>query len=141
VLLDFASVNFHEDGAEDIARLLFDRGVGIELGLSTAWTAARAIVEGWGKRCLRILLEPEEEEMSSALATVQAIERVLDRAVISAPRLLHGSNAAAWDLLVESAKRGYQCRIGLEDTLQLPTGEPAASNAQMVSAALKLMAR
>ena len=33
ILPDFASVNFHESGATDVARLLAERGVGVEAGL------------------------------------------------------------------------------------------------------------
>jgi uncharacterized protein (DUF849 family) len=136
---DFASVNFDEEGAEDVAQLLHARGVGIELGLSSPIDAERALAGGWDKRCIRILLEPGETEVALALANVEAIERILDEAHISAPRLLHGSGETAWPLLTEAVRRGYQCRIGFEDTLYLPTGELAAHNAQIVRAARTLM--
>ena len=35
-------------------------------------------------------------------------------------RLLHGFEAAAWVFIELAAKRGYDTRIGLEDTLVLP---------------------
>ena len=138
-LPDFVSVNFHEEGAEEVAQSLYRRGVGIELGLSTPSAAERALAAGWDKRCIRILLEPNEIDAALALAKVQAIERILDEARASAPRLLHGSEATTWPLLIEAARHGYQCRIGFEDTLQLPTGEPAMRNAELVSAARALM--
>lgn len=138
-LPDFASVNFHEAGAEEVAELLYRRGVGVELGLSNPAAAGRALAAGWGERCVRILLEPEEAGVTAALATVAAIERLLDEVGTAAPRLLHGSEATAWPLLAEAARRGYQCRIGLEDTLSLPTGELAADNAQLVRAAVEVI--
>ncbi len=140
VLPDFVSVNFHEDGAEQIARSLHDRGVGIELGLTFPFSTEIALTEGWGERCLRVLLEPMEDDTAAALVTVAEIERLLDAAKVSAPRLLHGREDTAWPLLTESAKWGYQCRIGLEDTLLLPTGETAQNNAQIIGAARALIA-
>ena len=46
----------------------------------------------------------------------------------------------AWPLLVESVKRGYQCRIGLEDTFLLPSSDLAEDNAEIIRAARELMA-
>ena len=61
ILPDFASVNFHESGATDIARLLGDRGVGVEGGLRHDEAAAVCADSGLGDRCLRILIEPMEQ--------------------------------------------------------------------------------
>ena len=41
----------------------------------------------------------------------------------------------AWPLLEIALRRGYDVRIGLEDTLYLPDGHLAADNAQLVAAA------
>ena len=136
---DFASVNFAEEGAEEVAHLLQTRGVSIELGLSSPTDAARALATGWDKRCIRILLEPGETDVALALATVKAIEQTLGEAHTAAPCLLHGSEVTVWPLLMEAVRRGYQCRVGFEDTLRLPTGELAVSNAQLVSIARALM--
>jgi uncharacterized protein (DUF849 family) len=138
-LPDFVSVNFHEEKANEIAELLYAQGVGIELGLTFPFSTEIALAAGWGKRCVRVLLEPMEEDAASALATVAQIERLLDAAGVTAPRLLHGGDASAWPLLQESARRGYQCRIGLEDTLTLPDGRMADSNADIVRAARSLI--
>ena len=68
--------------------------------------------------------------------TVSAIERLLgDYASDGTPRLLHGVDATAWPLLREAARRGYDARIGLEDTLRLPGGEPPGDNLDLVKAA------
>ncbi len=140
VLPDFASVNFHEDGAERVASLLAERGVGVEVGLATIEAARKALNTGWADRCVRILIEPEDEEVAAALATVSAIEGVLSGISVAVPRLLHGSELTAWALIGEAARRGYQSRVGLEDTFLLPDGEVAESNEQLVSIAIALMA-
>ncbi|MBI1257766.1 MAG: hypothetical protein GC204_09880 [Chloroflexi bacterium] len=141
VLPDFVSVNFNEEGALEIAQMLYERGVGIEVGLAHPIEAERAIGQGWGERCLRILLEPEEKDVEGALASVAHIERLLDAANVTAPRLLHGNEETAWPLLIESAKRGYQCRIGLEDTFLLPSNDLAEDNAEIIRAARELIAQ
>ncbi len=133
---DFASVNFHEPGAAELARALLERGVGVEAGLVAAGAAHILIEAGLGASCLRVLLEPQEAEVAEALRTVESIEAVLAAARIDLPRVLHGTGPTAWPLLRVAGRRGYDARIGLEDTLQLPDGSLARDNAQMVVAAL-----
>jgi uncharacterized protein (DUF849 family) len=69
------------------------------------------------------------------------MEQVLTRAGATLPRLLHGTGDTAWALLAEAARRGYQARIGLEDTLLLPDGRVAADNAVLVAAARRMLGR
>lgn len=135
VLPDFASVNFHEPGAVRLAEELLELGVGVEAGLASppaAETLARSRLEG---RCLRVLLEPQEQALPAALGTVAEMERILGRPADAAPRLLHGTEATAWPLLAEAARRGHDARMGLEDTLRLPGGEVARDNAELVGTA------
>ena len=67
---------------------------------------------------------------------------MLDRAgVEKIPRLLHGLNRTAWDLIDAAVKRGYDTRIGFEDTLMLPNGAQAASNAALATEAVKRAGR
>jgi uncharacterized protein (DUF849 family) len=136
---DFASVNFNEPGAIDVARALLDSGVGVEAGLSQARDAAALVESGLASRCIRVLIEPQEPASVDALVTTDAIEQVLDRGGVSLPRLLHGGDATAWVLLLEAKLRGYQARIGLEDTLALPNGDRAPDNAALVAAARDLL--
>jgi uncharacterized protein (DUF849 family) len=114
---------------------VFSKGGSIESGLSTAADARLLIEIGLAGRCVRLLIEPDEPETTAALATVRAIEALLDSAGIQTPRLLHGSEAAAWPLLDQALRCGYDTRIGLEDTLALPDGSPARDNAQLVTMA------
>lgn len=135
-LPDFASVNFHEPGAAELASCLVDRGVGVEAGLIDEHAARALVASGLATRCLRILLEPQDPDLSAALRTVARTEEVLERAGVRVSRLLHGSGPTAWPLLDEAIRRRYDARIGLEDTLLLPTGGVARDNAALVQAAL-----
>lgn len=127
----FASVNFIEEGAVDVARMLFTAGVDVEAGLSEP-DAARRFVDS-GIPCVRILFEPDPESVEEALRSVDAMERIVEG--IDLPRVLHGFEETAWPLLQEAKRRGYGARIGFEDTLLMPDGSRAESNAALVIAA------
>lgn len=135
-LPDFASVNFHEPGARDIALALLDRGVGVEAGIWHAHAAIELARSGLGPRCLRVLLEPMGQTRAEVTATVAEIERDLADTAPGVPRLLHGFDAMAWPVLRLAAEQGYDMRIGLEDTLRLPDGSDAEGNASLVEAAV-----
>jgi uncharacterized protein (DUF849 family) len=135
VLPDFASVNLHEQGAGDLIEALAAMNVGVEAGLASAADARLLVALGSAALCLRILIEPHDRAPEDALATARAIIAVLDDGAIAPPRLLHGFNASAWPLLDAAISLGYDTRIGLEDTLLLPDGAPAADNAALVAAA------
>jgi uncharacterized protein (DUF849 family) len=137
VLPDFASVNFKEEGAVELASLLSSRGLGIEAGLSDALGAEILVSSGLAARCLRILLEPQENSADSALANVSAIEAALKAGGVKLPLLLHGLDATAWELLDAAAARGYDTRVGFEDVLTLPSGALAASNAELIAEAAR----
>jgi uncharacterized protein (DUF849 family) len=68
---------------------------------------------------------------------VSAIEAALKADGVKLPLLLHGLDATAWELLDAAAARGYDTRVGFEDVLTLPSGAPAASNAQLVAEAVR----
>lgn len=133
----FASVNFSEDGAAEIATLLLSRGVDIEAGLIDANSARGFVDSGLVDRCLRVLIEPQEQEQENALENVNEIESLLDSAKVELPRLLHGTEATTWAMLAEAIVRGFGGRIGFEDTLTLPDGRVARSNEELVTEALR----
>lgn len=141
VLPDFASVNFDEDGTPELCTLLMEKGIGIEAGLGSREEAELFVRLGIADRCLRILIEPVEQEISAALMTIDAIEEVLNNAHIGVPRLLHGYENTAWPLLSVALKRGYDTRIGLEDRLYLPDGGMAHDNAELVTFARQQISR
>lgn len=138
VLPDFASVNWHEPGAAELAALLLSRGVGVEAGLfhpeaAAAWTASEL-----APHCMRAMIELPAD--GPAATADDMLSQVL--AVGSAvPVLLHGLNESCWPLLEHAGVRGVQARIGLEDTLRLPDGARAPDNAALVAAAVRLLSR
>ena len=140
VLPDFASVNLHEAGAREVIQLLLEKGVGVEAGVWNAGAAETLVTSGLAERCLRVLLEPHEDDLAAARANLAAIEAELDRADVRRRRLLHGTGAGAWGILGDAITRGYDTRVGLEDTLALPDGTQAPDNAALVAAAVQMAA-
>jgi uncharacterized protein (DUF849 family) len=111
--------------------------VGVEAGLWHAGAARAFQASGLASRCLRVLLEPAEEG-GAPMTILTQIETVLEGT--PGRRLLHGLDASAWALLEVAAARGYEARIGFEDTLRLPDGGLAADNAALVGAARRILA-
>jgi uncharacterized protein (DUF849 family) len=134
---DFASVNLHEAGATEVIQVLLDAGIGVEAGLWSAPGVRTLMESGLAGRCLRILIEPAEAP-GEARANLERIERAL--AGLDRPRLLHGLDASAWDLLMLAIRRRYDARTGFEDTLALPDGSRAENNAALVAAARQIVA-
>jgi len=138
VLPDFASVNWHEPGAEELAQLLLSRGIGVEAGIFHAEAA-----ESWAKspvapHCLRVMIELGPDGDTD---TADDLLARLAGAGSPAPMLLHGLDDSCWPLLAHAGARGVQTRIGLEDTLLLPDGSTAPGNAELVAAAFDILNR
>jgi uncharacterized protein (DUF849 family) len=138
VLPDFASVNWHEPGSEDLARLLLGKGLGVEVGIfhaeaSESWAASEI-----AQHCMRVMIElPADADVATA-------DDLLSQVLVAgspAPVLLHGFDESCWPLLEHAGLRGVQARIGMEDTLRLPDGSTAPGNAALVSAAMELLSR
>jgi uncharacterized protein (DUF849 family) len=138
VLPDFASVNFNELGAVTLAKSLIARGVGIEAGIGSVLAVENFVGSKLGPKCLRVLLEPEEQEMAAAVAVIGFLEAFLNRGDVKIPRLFHGYQATAWDFVGLAAARGYDTRIGFEDTVVMPDGTLASGNAQIIAEAVTL---
>jgi uncharacterized protein (DUF849 family) len=136
VLPDHASVNWHEPGAEEVATALLDRGVGVEAGIwSGTDGAARFAASPLRTKVLRVLAEVTDPDENTAEATARALLSSLD-SDHGRPVLLHGEDGGAWPVLRLAGRLRLATRIGLEDTLFLPDGERALSNAQLVAAGL-----
>ena len=138
MLPDFASVNLHEAGAAQVMELFLERGVGVEAGIWNAPAAVTLIKSGLADNCLRILLEPAEASCSARANLLQMEDALIG---VTPPRLLHGLGHCAWHLVELAARRGYDTRIGFEDTLRLPDGSLADGNADLVCAARRLVER
>jgi len=137
---DFVSVNFSEDGAEELAELALARGIGVEAGLSAVSDAQRLARSGLARQCLRMLVEiDEDDDPPSAVALAAQIDQVLDWHVIDRPRLYHGHGWATWAVIERAHGRRGDVRIGLEDTLVLADGRLARDNAELVAAAVAMI--
>lgn len=145
VLPDFASVNWHEDGADKVAAALLEVGVGVEAGLWHVDGAVAWLASPHQHRCLRVLLElPDgldaaavDAEAGHLLQLVRQVHRVDAHEM---PVLLHGEGTSTWPALLLAGHLGLSTRIGLEDVLVLPDGAAAADNAALVRAAHDLLA-
>ncbi len=136
-LPDRVSINMHEAGAVELAEAVLARGIAVEAGVWTAQAAAVLAASGLAERCVRILIEAHDAATTDeALAGVDAIVAALDGVAPEVPRLLHGNGPTAWDLVAEAARRGYDTRIGLEDTTRMPDGKVTPGNAELVRVAL-----
>ncbi|WP_019066030.1 3-keto-5-aminohexanoate cleavage protein, partial [Streptomyces hokutonensis] len=136
VLPDHASVNWHEPGAEEVAEVLLDRGVGVEAGIwSGTDGAARFAASPLRSKVLRVLAEVTDPDADTAEASARALLAELDTDH-GRPVLLHGEDGGAWPVLRLAGRLGLATRMGLEDTLFLPDGQRALSNARLVAEAL-----
>lgn len=136
VLPDHASVNWHEPGAEEVAAALIELGVGVEAGIwSGTDGAARFADSPLGPKVLRVLAEVTDPESDTAEDTARALLAELGSAH-GRPVLLHGEDGGAWPVLRLAGRLGLATRTGLEDTLVLPDGARALSNAQLVAEGL-----
>ena len=87
---------------------------------------------GW----LRILIEIIGAAAADATAEADRIMHQLDTSGVSAPWLLHGEGQTCWPLIRHAGRLGLATRVGLEDTLAGPDGDPVSGNAELTSLAL-----
>ena len=138
VLPDFASVNWHEPGSEELARLLLSKGLGVEVGIFHTEAAESWAASEMAAHCMRVMIELQAD---GDIATADDLLGQVLEAGSPAPVLLHGFDESCWPLLEHAGARGVQTRIGMEDTLRLPDGSTAPDNAALVSAAVQLLSR
>jgi uncharacterized protein (DUF849 family) len=137
VLPDHASVNWHEPGAEEIAAALIERGVGVEAGIWSGTDGAdrfaRSPLRGEVLRVLAEVTDPSPDTAEeSARVLLADLGSTHDR-----PVLLHGEDGGAWPVLRLAGRLGLATRIGMEDTVVLPDGGRARSNAELVVAGVR----
>jgi hypothetical protein len=133
-------VNWHEDGADAVARVLLGRGVGVEAGI---WHTAG--LDSWvasplRSRCLRVLVElPDIGDVDETGGRASFLVSAVGRHEPHVPVLLHGEGASAWPALRLAIQLGLDTRIGLEDTLVLPDGRDASGIAELANVAWALI--
>ncbi|MFJ8661715.1 3-keto-5-aminohexanoate cleavage protein [Streptomyces sp. NPDC093795] len=139
VLPDLVSVDWHEPDAEEVAAALLQRGVGVEAALRSGTDGpARFARSPLAPRVRRIAAAVPYPETKTE-AEIEAAARSLLAALVlppGVPVLLHGEEGGAWPVLRLARRLGLAARIGFEDTLLLPDGTPARSNAELVTTAL-----
>jgi uncharacterized protein (DUF849 family) len=140
-LPDLVTANQDEEGILNLCELLIERGVGIEAGLLSLGDAEAFVRSGIAGRCVRVLVEPLDPDPERAVAHAAAIEGVVLGAGISLEQIHHGDGLASWAVCARALSRDHGIRTGLEDTVVLPDGRPAADNAGLVRAAVEMMKR
>jgi uncharacterized protein (DUF849 family) len=134
---DCASVNWHEQGAIEVAEALRSSGIGVEAGIWTPRAATAFVVTNWPWRVERVLVEAIPG-VTPGSDGHWAVERILAALGMSpAPVLVHGEQRWTWPVLRWAQASGYDVRIGLEDTRVLPSGHEARDNAELVATALR----
>jgi uncharacterized protein (DUF849 family) len=134
---DCASVNWHEDGAVEVAAALRDRGIGVEAGIWTPQSVSRFVATNWPWQVERVLVELIPG-VTPGVDGPWAAERILAALGMSpVPVLVHGEELWVWPVLRWAQAAGYDVRVGLEDTLYLPNGREARDNAELVAAAVR----
>ena len=137
-LPELVTVNQGEAGVSELCELLVERGVGIEAGLLALSDAEAFARSGLADSCVRVLVEPLDEDPAVAVEHAAAMEAVLDAAEITLPQVHHGDGIASWAVNERAVRRGHGIRTGLEDCPVLPDGTPARDNAELVRAAVAL---
>jgi uncharacterized protein (DUF849 family) len=130
---DFVSVNVSELGWAGIVRAARHAGIGVEVGLATPADAEEFSRSPFTHQALRALVEVDA-------GAVQARE-IATLIPAGIPQLWHGYGERTWEVVSAGAAAGVDVRVGLEDVLTLPDGRVAADNAELVSAAVALIAR
>lgn len=132
---DCASVNWHEEGAAEVAEALREKGIGVEAGIWTADAARRFRASRWPGLVEQVLVEtiPGMTPGTHGPAAAQGILAELGSPGV--PVLVHGEEGWAWPVLRWAQGAGFDLRIGLEDTCHLPTGQQARDNAELVRVA------
>jgi uncharacterized protein (DUF849 family) len=139
-LPDLVTANQGEEGIVELCDYLIGRGVGIEAGLLAVADAEAFVRSGIAARCVRVLIEPLDPDVDAALAEAAAMEAIVAKAGISLEQVHHGDGVASWAVSARGLARGHGMRTGLEDTIYLPDGVPAADNEQLVRTAAIMLA-
>jgi uncharacterized protein (DUF849 family) len=134
---DFASLNISEAGWAEVAHTLAATGIGIEAGVWSVADVRRLTSTPDLPPLLRVMVEVPASPPVNAIAAGREIVRAVRESALRAFwLLLHGAEDGCWPLIELAGQLGLATRVGLEDTLTGPAGEPVTGNADLVRLAL-----
>ncbi|MGB6729528.1 MAG: 3-keto-5-aminohexanoate cleavage protein [Terracidiphilus sp.] len=136
---DLVTANQGEAGIVELCELLLSRGVEIEAGLLRVNDARVFVRSGLAGRCRRVLMEPLDADVETALAHAAEMEKIVTAAGITLEQVHHGEGIASWAVNRRALERGHGIRTGLEDVTVLTDGAEARDNAELVTAAVGLI--
>nr|WP_202334271.1 3-keto-5-aminohexanoate cleavage protein [Mesorhizobium sp. L-8-3] len=139
-LPDLVTANQGEAGIVLLCEELLSRGVAIEVGLLSVDDARLFVRSGLAARCRRVLIEPLDLDSDVAVRHAVEMEAIVMSAGIRLEQVHHGNGAACWAVNRRALAKGHGIRTGLEDVTVLPDGTPARDNAELVAAAVALIA-
>jgi uncharacterized protein (DUF849 family) len=140
--VDCATVNLSEAGFEQVMAAMLHVGIGIDVGLWAPQEVDRLVRSGLLPLAQRVSIELDPGEpyflQGEPAQLAHHVNDLLDEAGSTCPRLTHGMNEWAWPLVRDAFGRGHDTRVGFEDSVLLPDGTTAGSNAELVKAAIAL---
>ncbi len=136
---DHASVNLSEPAAIGVCELLLSKGVGIEAGLASVADTRRLIESGLYCRVSRMLFEVDSGDLISDMREANQMLELMESQRSRKSTLLHGFDDTVWPFVEMAARHRFSTRVGLEDGTHLPEGSVAASNAELVAAAMRIV--
>ncbi|WP_433292976.1 3-keto-5-aminohexanoate cleavage protein [Actinoplanes sp. CA-030573] len=143
--VDCATVNLSEEGFERVMAAMLEAGIGIDVGLWAPVEMAGLIASGLLPHAQRVSIELDPGEpyflTGDPVDVARQVNDALDAAGSTCPRLTHGMNDWTWPLVADAFRRGHDTRVGFEDSVRLPDGTVARSNADLVRAAVELRSR
>jgi uncharacterized protein (DUF849 family) len=143
--VDCATVNLSEEGFEEVMAGMLDVGIGIDVGLWDISEVPALTASGLLDQVTRISIELDPGEpyfpKGDPVELAGAINDALDEAGSTCPRLTHGAGDWTWPLVRDALRRGHDTRVGFEDSTRMPDGSVAASNRELVKAAVATMNR
>ena len=138
-LPDFASITFREEGADEVAGLILDRGMKLESAVWGLSDVPKLMQSPYLRDNERILVEPDTLDLSEAIHVCLEVKNLLIESRIEVPVLFHGFDATFWPIVKLSIEHNVQTRIGFEDTNLLPDGKIARTNLELFEAYYELL--
>ncbi len=136
--VDCATVNLSEEGFGQVMGAMTSSGIGIDVGLWDLSEIERFAGSGFVQHVQRVSIELDPGEpyfpRGDPVVLARQLNEALDSIGCVAPRLTHGAGAWTWPLVADALRRGHDTRVGFEDSLVLPDGSAASSNADLVRA-------